>query len=64
MNVYLVTLVDAVTGEMQLILVESGCPHDMQEFVDRIGDLRISHPRVVDVSPSEAARYRIVDRAG
>ncbi len=45
---YLVTLSNDA-GEIQKIIVQTTCTHDMQEFVDTIGDLEIRNPVVIDI---------------
>lgn len=49
MNQYIVSLIDRVTNETQTILVLSEHPNQMQEFVDRVEDLKIKNPVVVDI---------------
>lgn len=36
-------------GEFQKIIVQTPCPHGMQEFVDGLTDLKITHPVVIDI---------------
>lgn len=61
MNVYLVTLVDKITGELKRILVRSECSHGMQAFVDTLDDLGIGHPVVVDIDDTVAAHLANLD---
>jgi len=63
---YLVTMLDRVTGEECRIVVQSRCPHGMQEFVDRLaaeGRLPISFPVVIDIDDRAARHIPIVERA-
>lgn len=51
---YLVTLSND-EGEIQKIIVQTPCSHDMQAFVDGLTELKISNPVVIDIS--DVARY-------
>lgn len=58
---YLVTMVDRVTGEHQRVIVQSGCSHGMQEYIDQQVaqgslDIRLAHPVVIDID-DRAARH-------
>lgn len=61
MKNYLVTLVDQETGELQRIVVQSECPHGMQEYVDSLSDLKLAHPVVVDIDEYSARHIPLVD---
>lgn len=45
---FLVKLSNAA-GDFQKIIVQTSCPHGMQEFVDSLTDLKISDPVVIDI---------------
>lgn len=54
MHSYLVTMVDRVTGEHQQVIVQSDCPHGMQEYIDQQrleadSVIRLAHPVVIDI---------------
>lgn len=68
MHNYLVTMVDRVTGEHQRVIVQSDCPHGMQEYIDQqvIGgnsDITLANPVVIDIDDRIArhvpVRHRI-----
>ena len=61
MQNYIVTLIDRETGERQRIRVQAECPHGMQEFVDTLTGLKISHPVVVDINAVSARHLKLVD---
>ena len=52
MHVFAVTLISRTDGAMQTIHVESLDSSDMQEYVNRIADLQIKDPVVVDIQPT------------
>lgn len=59
MHNYLVTIVDRVTGEQQQVIVQSDCPHGMQEYIDSqiaggSADIGLAHPVVVDIDERKA----------
>lgn len=59
MHSYLVTMVDRITGEHQRIIVQSDCPHGMQEYIDRQvskgnSDIRLPNPVVIDIDDRTA----------
>jgi len=52
MHSYLVTLLDRLTGAEHRIVVQSDCPHGMQQFVDGLaldGKLPLDNPVVIDI---------------
>lgn len=68
MHNYLVTMVDRVTGEHQRVIVQSDCPHGMQEYIDQQvsrgnSDITLAHPVVIDIDDRTArhipARHHI-----
>lgn len=61
MKNFLVTLIDRDTGDLQRIVVQSECSCDMQEFVDGLTDLQISHPVVIDINESAVKHLPLVD---
>ncbi|QDH91734.1 hypothetical protein SEA_PHRAPPUCCINO_59 [Mycobacterium phage Phrappuccino] len=66
MHSYLVTMLDRMTGSECRVVVQAECPHDMQEFVDRLareGKLPISSPVVVDIDDRAAAHVPLVNPA-
>lgn len=62
MHSYLVTLSNS-DGEIQKIVVQTpqGCIHDMQDFVDSLGDLQITNPVVIDIDADAARHVPIVE---
>jgi hypothetical protein len=61
MKSYLVTLVDQETGDLQRIVVQSDCSHNMQEFVDGLVDLKLAHPIVVDIDEQVVRHLPLVN---
>lgn len=57
---YLVTLSND-DGEIQKIIVQTGCIHDMQEFVDGLTDLKIKNPVVIDIDEKTARHIPIIE---
>ena len=57
---YLVTLSNE-DGEIQKIIVQTSCIHDMQEFVDSLTDLKIKNPVVIDIDDKTARHIPIIE---
>ena len=72
---YLVHLIDAQTGQLGRCVVQSECPHGMQEWLDELThkmggliandergrEVTMAHPRVVDIDAKGAAHLTILD---
>lgn len=59
MQNYLVTMVDRVTGRHQRVIVQSDCPHGMQEYIDHLvtegsTEIRLAHPVVIYIDDRTA----------
>lgn len=66
MNSYLVIMLDQVTGQESRIVVQSDCPHGMQEFVNDLaakGALPTDNPLIVCIDEHAARHVPIVDPA-
>ena len=57
---YLVTLSND-DGEIQKIIVQTSCIHDMQEFINGLSDLKISNPVVIDIDEKTARHIPIIE---
>lgn len=61
MRLYEVTLISRDNSAMQVIAVQSEHSGEMQEFVDRIEDLAITNPAVVEINDVTGKKKVVVN---
>jgi hypothetical protein len=59
---YLITLSND-EGEIQKIIVQTTCTHDMQAFVDGLTDLKIKNPVVIHIDDRAARHVPIKEKS-